>query len=213
MEALILIDLQYDFLPGGALPVPDGDQVLPLVNGLTDQFELVVASQDWHPPDHRSFASQHPGKKPGDLIELDGLEQRLWPDHCVQNTEGARLNRSIDTSRIERTFQKGTERNVDSYSTFFDNAHRRSTGLSEYLKDKNVTAVYLMGLATDYCVKFSVLDAMELGFKTCLIGDGCRGIDANPGDIEKAVGEMLQKGAVLVHSRRLLAQPRHAEGG
>ena len=213
MDALILVDLQYDFMPGGALPVPDGTKVLPLANRLADQFAIVVASQDWHPADHRSFASQHAGRKPGDIVDLDGLEQRLWPDHCVQNSAGAQFHKDLDLTKIERLFQKGTDRDVDSYSAFFDNAHRRSTGLADYLKEKNVTAVYLMGLATDYCVKFSALDAIDLGFATYVIGDGCRGIEANPGDIERAAIEMLQKGVVLVHSRRLLAQPKQAEGG
>ena len=213
MEALILIDLQYDLMPGGALPVPQGDQVVPLANQLASRFELVVASQDWHPPDHRSFASQHGGKKPGDVIMLEGLEQRLWPDHCVQNTHGAKLHQDLDRSKIERVFQKGTDPIIDSYSAFYDNAHRRATGLGGYLKDKGVRKVFVMGLATDYCVKFSALDAIELGFQVTLIGDGCRGIDANPGDIEKAIEEMLRKGAVLTNSRRLLPESERAGGG
>ena len=203
MDALILVDLQYDFMPGGALAVPQGDQVVPLANQLAARFELVVASQDWHPPGHRSFASQHPGKKPGDVIDLEGLKQRLWPDHCVQGTHGAELHRDLDRSRIERVFQKGTDPGIDSYSTFYDNAHGRATGLGDYLKDRGVTKIFVMGLATDYCVKFSALDAVGLGFQAALIEDGCRGIDVNPGDIEKAIEEMLQRGVVLTDSRRL----------
>ena len=213
MEALILVDLQYDFMPGGALAVPKGDEVMPLANPLASRFELVVASQDWHPPKHRSFSSQHAGKKPGDVIDLEGIEQRLWPDHCVQNTHGAELHHDLDRSRIERVFQKGTDPGIDSYSAFFDNAHRRATGLGEYLKDKGVTTIYLMGLATDYCVKYSTIDALELGFKVSIVGDGCRGIEADLGDIEKAMREMLQRGATLTHSRRLLAEPKQARGG
>lgn len=204
MDALILVDLQYDFMPGGALAVPEGDKVVPLANQLVEQFGLVVASQDWHPPDHRSFASQHPGKKPGDVIDLEGLEQHLWPDHCVQNTHGAELHQDLDQSKIERVFQKGEDPSIDSYSTFFDNAHRRATGLGDYLKGRGVTKVFLMGLATDYCVKFSALDARELGFQVSVIGDGCRGIDVKEGDVENAIRQMLAKGATLVHSRRLL---------
>lgn len=204
MDALILVDLQYDFMPGGALAVPEGDAVVPLANQLAAQFDTVVASQDWHPPDHRSFASQHPGKKPGDVIDLEGLEQHLWPDHCVQNTHGAELHKDLDQSKIERVFQKGVDPSVDSYSTFFDNAHRRATGLGDYLKGKGVTRVFLMGLATDYCVKFSALDARELGFQVTVIGDGCRGIDVKAGDAEDAIRQMLAKGATLMHSRRLL---------
>jgi nicotinamidase/pyrazinamidase len=210
MDALILVDLQYDFMPGGALPVPQGHEVVPLANQLAAQFELVVASQDWHPPDHGSFASQYPGKKPGDVIDLEGLEQRLWPDHCVQHTHGAELHHDLDQTRIQRIFQKGADPRIDSYSAFYDNAHRRATGLGDYLKDKGVTKVFVMGLATDYCVKFSSLDAIELGFEVAVIGDGCRGIDANPGDIEKAIEAMVGRGAVLTHSRRLLPESKRA---
>ncbi len=208
MDALILVDLQYDFMPGGALAVPQGEQVVPLANQLAARFALVVASQDWHPPGHRSFASQHAGYKPGDLIDLDGLEQRLWPDHCVQHTHGAELHQDLDRSQIERVFQKGTDPGIDSYSTFYDNAHRRATGLGDFLKGKGVTKVFVMGLATDYCVKFTALDALGLGFEVAVVEDACRGIDANPGDIEKALEEMRRKGAALTNSRDLLAERR-----
>jgi nicotinamidase/pyrazinamidase len=210
MDALILVDLQYDFLPGGALAVPQGDEAVPLANRLAARFELVVASQDWHPPNHRSFASQHPGKRPGDVIDLDGLEQRLWPDHCVQNTHGAELHHDLDQTRIERVFQKGADPSIDSYSAFYDNAHRRATGLGDFLKARGARKVFLMGLATDYCVQFSTLDAIGLGFDVVVIPDGCRGIDANPGDVGKALERMAQRGAVLVDSSRLLADPKHA---
>jgi nicotinamidase/pyrazinamidase len=210
MEALILVDLQYDFMPGGALAVPEGDQVVPLANRLASRFDLVVASQDWHPPHHRSFASQHPGRKPGDVVDLEGLEQRLWPDHCVQNTHGAELHQDLDLSRIERVFHKGADPGIDSYSAFFDNAHRRATGLGDYLKNKGVTDLYLMGLATDYCVKFSSLDAVGLGFNTSVIADGCRGIEAEPGDIEKAFSEMLARGVIILESHQLLLRPKQA---
>jgi nicotinamidase/pyrazinamidase len=204
MDALILVDLQYDFMPGGALAVPEGGEVVPIANRLAKQFALVVASQDWHPRGHRSFASQHPGKKPGDVIDLDGLQQHLWPDHCVQHTHGAKLHQDLDQSNIERVFQKGEDPSIDSYSTFFDNAHRRATGLGDFLKKKGVTKVFLMGLATDYCVKFSALDAIELGFEVTVISDGCRGIDVRPGDVENALQQILGKGATLTLSRRLL---------
>jgi nicotinamidase/pyrazinamidase len=205
MQALILVDLQYDFMPGGALAVPAGDQVVPLANELAALFDLVVASQDWHPPDHGSFASQYPGKKPGDVIELAGLRQELWPDHCVQNTPGAELHRDLERSRIARIFHKGTEREIDSYSTFFDNAHRRSTGLGEYLNDKGVREVFLMGLATDYCVRFSALDAIGLGFKTNVVGDGCSGINLSAGDVDRAISEMAQRGVSILRSDELRA--------
>ncbi len=200
MSALILVDLQNDFMPGGTLAVPDGDSVIPVANRLAQSFDLVVATQDWHPPGHGSFASQHLGKHPGDMVELDGLRQELWPDHCVQGTSGAELHAGLDAGRITRVFQKGADPRVDSYSTFFDNAHRKSTGLGDYLKEKGVREVYLMGLATDYCVKFSVFDAVELGFQANVIEDGCRGIDLQAGDVSRAIDEMKTAGAVIVSS-------------
>ena len=151
-SALILVDLQNDFLPGGALAVPHGDEVIPLANELLRRFDVVVATKDWHPSDHGSFAANHKGKKPGDRIILDGIEQILWPVHCVQNTQGAEFAPLFDTSRIAQVFHKGTERNIDSYSTFFDNAHRRHTGLAHYLEKRSIKEIYLMGLALDYCV-------------------------------------------------------------
>ena len=189
MNALILVDLQNDFMPGGALAVPGGDKVVPVANRLSEVFAvsaLVVATQDWHPAGHGSFASQHPGARPGDVIDLDGLRQELWPDHCVQGTPGAEFHPSLDQGRIARVFRKGSDPAIDSYSTFFDNARRKSTGLGDFLRENNVEQVYIMGLATDYCVKFSVLDALSLGFKTSVIEDGCRGIDLQSGDVESA---------------------------
>jgi nicotinamidase/pyrazinamidase len=203
MNALILVDLQNDFLPGGALAVPHGDEVIPLADELQRHFDLVVATKDWHPPDHGSFAANHPGKKPGDRIILDGIEQILWPVHCVQNTDGAEFAPLFDTSRIDHIFHKGTERNIDSYSTFFDNAHRRHTGLAHYLEKRGIKEIYLMGLALDYCVKYSTLDAMQLGLKTYVIVDGCRGIELEPGDIARALDEMKHAGAILLKSSDL----------
>ncbi len=203
MNALIIVDLQNDFLPGGALPVPHGDGVIPLANELQRCFELVLATQDWHPPDHGSFAANHPGKKPGDRIPLDGIEQILWPVHCVQNTPGAEVAPSFDTSRIAHVFQKGVDPRIDSYSTFFDNARRRSTGLAAYLKERSIKDVYLLGLALDYCIKYSALDARQLGLNTHVILDGCRGIGLDPGDIDRALGEMKQVGAILLQSSDL----------
>jgi nicotinamidase/pyrazinamidase len=200
MNALIIVDLQNDFLPGGALPVPHGDEVIPLANELQRHFDLVVATQDWHPPDHGSFAANHPGKKPGDRIILDDIEQILWPAHCVQNTYGAEFAAAFDTSRIAHVFHKGVERNIDSYSTFFDNAHRRHTGLAHYLEKRGIKDIYLMGLALDYCVKYSALDARQLGLNTHVILDGCRGIELEAGDIARALDEMKRAGAVLLKS-------------
>ncbi len=200
MNALVIVDLQNDFLSGGALPVPRGDEVIPLANKLQDRFELVVATRDWHPPNHGSFAANHPGTKPGDRIMLDGIEQILWPVHCVQNTHGAAFASSFDTKRIASVFQKGTDPRIDSYSAFFDNAHRRATGLDDYLKDRSMTDVYLLGLALDYCVKYSVLDARQLGFKAHVIVDACRGISLEPNDADRALEEMRRAGATLVQS-------------
>src|SRR5262249_44407690 len=158
-----------DFCPGGALPVPEGYAIIPRINEMQQQFDLVVATQDWHPANHASFAANHPGKKIGDVIELDGLSQILWPTHCVQNTRGGELVPSLDASRIAKVFQKGTDPSVDSYSGFFDNGHRKSTGMGDWLKQKGVSRVHVCGLATDYCVKFTALDARQLGFETHLI--------------------------------------------
>jgi nicotinamidase/pyrazinamidase len=203
MKALIIVDLQNDFLPGGALPVPHGDEVIPVANELQRRFDLVVATQDWHSPDHGSFAANHPGKKPGDRIILDGIEQILWPVHCVQNTHGAEFASSFDTSRIARVFHKGIDPKIDSYSTFFDNAHRRHTGLADYLKKRSIKDIYLMGLALDYCVKYSALDARYLSLNTHVIIDGCRGIELEPGDIDRALNEMKSAGAALLKSTEL----------
>ena len=202
-SALIVVDLQNDFLPGGALPVPHGDEVIPIANELQRKFDLVIATKDWHPPDHGSFAANHPGKKTGDRIMLDGIEQILWPVHCVQNTPGAELAPSFDTSRIAHIFHKGVDPRIDSYSTFFDNAHRRSTGLAAYLKERSIKGVYLLGLALDYCVKYSVLDARHLGLNTHVIVDGCRGIELERDDIDRALDEMIQAGATILKSADL----------
>jgi nicotinamidase/pyrazinamidase len=203
MNALIIVDLQNDFLPGGALPVPRGDEVIPFANELQRRFDLVLATQDWHPPDHGSFAANHPGKKPGDRIILDGIEQILWPVHCVQNTHGAEFAPSFDTRQIAHIFHKGIDPRIDSYSTFFDNAHRRTTGLGAYLKERSIEDIYLLGLALDYCVKYSALDARQLGFNTHIVVDGCRGIGLEPDDMDRALNEMNRAGAILLESREL----------
>ncbi|PKN59079.1 MAG: nicotinamidase/pyrazinamidase [Deltaproteobacteria bacterium HGW-Deltaproteobacteria-14] len=200
MRALILVDLQNDFLPGGALAVPDGRRVIPVANALLPRFDVVVATQDWHPPDHLSFAAQHPGRAPGDLIELDGLTQNLWPVHCVQGTRGAEFAPSLCQDGWARVFPKGTDRRVDSYSGFFDNGHRGSTGLGDWLRARGVDEVFVMGLATDYCVKFTALDAVDLGLKTWLVADGCRGVELAEGDVERAIAAMRAVGVGIVNS-------------
>ncbi|MDO7876703.1 bifunctional nicotinamidase/pyrazinamidase [Hymenobacter sp. ASUV-10] len=178
MKALLLIDIQTDFLPGGRLAVPDGDAILPLVNALQPHFDLVVATQDWHPPGHHSFASSHPGRQVFEQIELHGLPQTLWPDHCEQGRPGAELAPALHLEAVEAIFRKGTSVDIDSYSAFFDNGHRKSTGLADYLRGRGVTQVYLAGLAADYCVYFSALDALAEGFATTVITDATRAISA-----------------------------------
>lgn len=200
MKALIIVDVQNDFCPGGALAVRDGDHVVPVINDLQPRFDLVVATQDWHPREHKSFASNHEGRQVGDLIELDGLPQVMWPDHCVQNTPGAELVSALSTQGVKRTFQKGTDPEVDSYSGFFDNGHRHATGLGEYLKEQGVTDVYVVGLATDYCVKFTALDAQDLGFKTFVIEDACRGVELHEGDVRRALDDMRATGVTILSS-------------
>lgn len=199
-RALILIDIQNDFMPGGALPTRNGDEVVPILNRLQPQFELVIATQDWHPQNHASFASNHPGKKPGEIIDLDGLEQILWPDHCVQESFGAELHAGLDRARIIEIVHKGTDPLIDSYSAFFDNGHRKSTGLEDRLRERKVSDVYLGGLATDYCVLWSARDAVELGFRTHVFTDACRGVELKPGDIERAFEEMKKLGVELLTS-------------
>jgi len=200
MRALIVVDLQNDFMPGGALPVPRGHEVVSVANRLMSSFDLVVASQDWHPADHGSFASRHPGHNAGDVIKVDGVDQVLWPDHCVQGTVGAAFHSDLNTAGIDKIFQKGVDPTIDSYSTFHDNAHRRSTGLADYLREQNVDEAYLLGLATDYCVKFSVIDAVRENFRAVVVEDGCRGIDLQPGDVTHAFDEMREVGAEVVSS-------------
>ena len=200
MKALIVVDIQNDFCPGGALAVPEGDRVVPVVNGLMPRFHLVVATQDWHPADHGSFAANHPGRKPGEVIDLEGLEQILWPVHCVEETAGAEFHPKLNQAPFARVFRKGMDRNTDSYSGFFDNGHRKATGLGDFLKQQGVTEVTIAGLTTDYCVRFSALDAVALGFSTCVIEDACRGVNQNPGDVDRAIAEMKEKGVRVVPS-------------
>lgn len=198
LNALILVDIQNDFVPGGALPVSEGGQIIPIVNRIQSRFDLVVATQDWHPVNHDSFAANHEGKKPGDVIELDGLRQILWPVHCVQNTVGATFVPALEMKQVTEVFQKGTDARIDSYSGFFDNGHRKATGLGDFLNARKVTDVFIAGLATDYCVKFTTFDAVGLGFKTHLIEEACRGVNLKPDDVVNAIGEMRKAGVAIV---------------
>jgi nicotinamidase/pyrazinamidase len=204
LNALILTDIQNDFVPGGALAVNEGGQIVPIVNRLQSLFDLVVATQDWHPANHGSFAANHPGKKPGDVIDLNGLPQILWPVHCVQNTVGAAFVPALDMKQVAQVFQKGTDPRIDSYSSFFDNGHRKATGLNDFLKVRRVTDVFIAGLTTDYCVKFSALDALSLGFKTHVIEGACRGVNLKQGDAARALEEMRRAGVNIVKDVEVL---------
>ena len=194
MKALILVDIQNDFLPGGALAVPRGDEVIPVANRLSPTFDLVVATQDWHPRDHGSFAANNPGKKPFEMGELGGLPQVMWPVHCVQGTRGAELHDGLDRARIAHVSRKGMDAAIDSYSGFFDNGKKTATDLAAWLKARGVTKLGVMGLATDVCVKFTALDAVALGFEVTLIADGCRAVELHPGDGAKAIADMRAAG-------------------
>lgn len=204
MKALIVVDIQNDFLPGGALAVEKGDEIIPVVNKLMRQFDLVIATQDWHPANHGSFASNHPGKKPGEMIVLNGLNQVLWPDHCVQGTSGAEFNAALERRRFSHIFQKGIDPAVDSYSGFFDNGKKIDTGLGNFLKSNEVSEVYVVGLATDYCVKYTALDAAALGFRTFVITDATRAVNLQKGDGEQALKEMERQGVVMLQSKDVL---------
>ena len=203
MKALILVDLQVDFCPMGALEVKDGDQVIAVANRLMEAFDFVVATKDWHPGNHGSFAANHPWRYPGQVIDLHGLPQVLWPMHCVQNSFGAEFYPTLESDRINEVIYKGTDPEIDSYSGFFDNGHRKATGLKDLLLDHKIDEVFIMGLATDYCVKFTALDAVEIGFKTWLIQDGCKGVELNPGDTEKALKEMEAAGVLLTSEEKV----------
>jgi nicotinamidase/pyrazinamidase len=200
MRALVLVDLQYDFMPGGALAVARGDETVPIATRLMARFDIVVATQDWHPKDHKSFAVNNPGKQVGELGELGGLPQVMWPAHCVQGTRGADLHDALERSRITAVFRKGIDADIDSYSGFYDNGHKKATGLGDWLKQKKITKLYVLGLATDYCVKFTALDGRELGFEVWLIEDGCRGVNLAPGDSDKAIADMRAAGVTIVTS-------------
>ena len=177
MKALIIIDLQNDFLPGGALAVPEGDKVIDRINEIQKKYDIVVATQDWHPANHKSFASQHEDKNPFDVITLHGLDQTLWPNHCIQGTKGAELSDKLDQTRIEAIFRKGTNPEIDSYSGFYDNNKKKSTGLHGYLQELNVDQLFICGLAADYCVYYTAIDALNLGYSTTILEESTRAID------------------------------------
>jgi nicotinamidase/pyrazinamidase len=195
-KALIVVDVQNDFCPGGALGVAGGDEIVPMINGLIGRFEHVVLTQDWHPSGHSSFASSHPGKNPFEMIAMPYGAQTLWPDHCVQGSAGADFHPALEWTRAELLIRKGFRAQIDSYSAFFENDRRTPTGLSGYLRDRGIKKVTLCGLATDFCVAFSALDAVAQGFSTTVVLEACRGIDLN-GSLHAMVTRMRDAGVEL----------------
>ncbi|MER9614133.1 bifunctional nicotinamidase/pyrazinamidase [Mesorhizobium sp. M0207] len=196
-EALVVIDLQNDFCPGGALEVAGGDEIVPLVNDLIRRTEHVLLTQDWHPAGHSSFASSHPGKHPFETIDVPYGHQTLWPDHCIQGSLGSDFHSGLAWSKAELVIRKGFRPAIDSYSAFFENDRTTPTGLAGYLRDRNIETLTLVGLATDFCVAFSALDAVKLGFETSVRLDACRGIDLN-GSVEGMLGRMRDAGVTLI---------------
>ncbi len=199
MDALLIIDVQNDFCPGGELEVPAGNEVVPVINKISRRFDIVLQTQDWHPTGHSSFASSHEGKDPYDTIEMPYGQQVLWPDHCVQNSEGSAFHPDLNTQRSQLIVRKGFRKDIDSYSAFFENDNTTSTGLSGYLRERDITHLYAVGLATDFCVKWSVLDGLKEGFNVTVIEDAVQGIDMD-GSVAEAWDEMSVAGAMRVHS-------------
>ncbi len=199
-DVLLVVDIQNDFCPGGALAVPEGDQIVPLVNRLMDAFPHVLLTQDWHTPGHSSFASSHPGKAPFETLELPYGTQVLWPDHCVQGSDGAAFHSDLDVTQAELVVRKGFRRDIDSYSALYENDHVTSTGLAGYLRERGFTHVYLCGLATDFCVRWSAVDARREEFEATVIADACRAIDLE-GSLDAANEEMRLHGVSIITSK------------
>ena len=201
--ALLVIDVQNDFIPGGQLAVPEGDLIVPLINRLAGQFKQVVIAQDWHPAGHASFASSHPGRQPYDVIQLPYGEQTLWPDHCIQGSRGAEFHSGLDLPHAQLIIRKGCNPDIDSYSAFLEADRVTTTGLAGYLKERGIDTVYMVGLALDFCVMFSALDARAAGFNVFVVLDACRAIDLN-GSLATAIERMQVAGVVLIQSTELL---------
>jgi len=204
MKALLVVDIQNDFCPGGALAVPNGDSIIPVVNNLIEHYDVIVQTQDWHPHGHSSFASSHDGKDPFDTIEMDYGTQVLWPDHCVQGSKGAEFHKDLNTQKSQVIIRKGFRKAIDSYSTFFENDQKTTTGLSGYLKQRGITDLYTVGLATDFCVKWSILDGIDEGFTMHIVEDAVKGIDLN-GSLDEAWDEMKKKGVKVTQSKDILS--------
>ncbi len=199
-KALVVIDVQNDFCPGGALAVNDGDKIVPVINGIMDKFDTVIGTQDWHPQSHLSFASVHKGKNIYDQMNANGIMQTLWPDHCVQGTRGADFHKDINSIKFNCIIRKGTDPSIDSYSAFLENDKRKETGLHGYLNALGIKNVYLCGLATDYCVYFSAMDSVKYGFNTAVLINACRGINVPEGSIDKCVKEMKSAGIRIIET-------------
>jgi nicotinamidase/pyrazinamidase len=195
-KALIVIDVQKDFCPGGALAVAGGDEIVPLVNRLIGEFDHVVLTQDWHPARHSSFASTHPGRNPFETVEMPYGQQTLWPNHCVQGTQGAEFHPTLEWTKAELVIRKGFRPGIDSYSAFFENDHRTPTGLAGYLRERGISDLTLVGLATDFCVAYSALDAVRSGFSATVLLDACRAIDLD-GSLAAMKDEMAAEGVRL----------------
>jgi nicotinamidase/pyrazinamidase len=202
-DVLLVIDVQNDFCPGGALAVADGDAVLPVIHRIAPLFEHVILTQDWHTADHASFASTHPGKQPFETIEVGYGPQTLWPDHCVQGTKGAEFHPDLNLTRAEVILRKGFRPQIDSYSAFFENDRTTPTGLAGYLDERGLTRIFLCGLAYDYCVGYSALDARRLGLQAIVIKDACRAIDLN-GSVQRVEAEFARDGVQIVESSALV---------
>lgn len=199
MKALLIVDVQNDFCPGGALGVPNGDEVIEPIHNIMPAFNCLVQTQDWHPSEHLSFASNHNGKEPYETVEMNYGEQILWPDHCVQGTKGAEFHPDLKTNPSQAIIRKGYRKHIDSYSTFFENDHETITGLHGFLQERNVDELYIAGLATDFCVKWSALDAIKLGYKVNVVEDAVRGIDID-GSVEAAMKEMKEAEVRFIQS-------------
>jgi nicotinamidase/pyrazinamidase len=202
-KALIVIDVQNDFCPGGSLPVKYGDKIIPVINRIMDGFDIIIGTQDWHPQNQISFASNHKGKNPNDQIEIDGLVQVLWPDHCVQGTAGAEFHKDLNSKKFNMMLRKGTSPKIDSYSAFMENDKKTETGLHGYIKALKISDVYFCGLATDYCVYYSAIDSVSYGFSTHLIIDACAGIDFPEGNIKTVITEMKKNGIIILNTNEL----------
>mgnify|MGYP000843550332 CR=1 FL=1 len=203
MEALLIVDLQLDFLENGNLEVPNGDQIIPIVKQLMTQFEIIVATKDWHPANHVCFAANHPWRKPFQVIKIEGYQQILWPMHCVQNTLGAEFPPQLNVKNIDKIIYKGTNPNIDSYSAFFDNHHQNQTELNNYLNENQIDKIYICGLAYDYCVKYTAIDGIDLGYEIIIIEDACRSINQDIQYLNQLKSELESKGVRIINSQEL----------